>query len=97
MIADTQIAGQSLKVQAISLTLIPDQVWMGCAEYDVRKIWKLFQNRRNGTKHLLDPLIRREQAKCQPHHTASHVELILILVGIHERDIGDTVCDHVDF
>ena len=45
---------------------------------------------------MLDALVGRKQPERKRHQPAANAELILVLIGIDERRVGDAVRDQVD-
>ena len=76
--------------------MLAHQVGMGGAQHDIDDVGKLGQDFRQRLQHMLDSLVGREQAEGEQHQPAFHAELILVEIGVHERDIGDAVGDDVN-
>ena len=56
----------------------------------------LRQNRRQCPNHVLNPLVRRQQAECEQHELALRAKPVFEIVGIHERKIGHAVRNNID-
>ena len=69
---------------------------MGRAKDDVNKLGEFLKDRRHGAKHVLDPLVRRDQAECQGDRSSFDTELLLAKVGGDERSIGNAMGDQID-
>ena len=50
---------------AIGLTLVPNQIGVGCAEHDVDRVRASFQDRGHGVDHDLDALAGGQQSERQ--------------------------------
>ena len=51
---------------------------------------------RQRVEHVLDALVRREQPERQQHQPALHAELVLVVIRIDERHVGNAVRDEID-
>ena len=88
VLLDLVLLGQPFQAEPVGFALLAHQVGMGGAQHDVNHVGKLRQDLRQRLEHVLDSLVRREQAEGEQHHPAFHAELVLVEVRIHERDVG---------
>src|SRR6202023_479044 len=93
-----QVAGfrQALKTQAIALAVARDKVWMRGAQNYIDHLRMPFMNTRYCLNHVFDAFALTNQAEGQEHSLPFHAELILVEIWVHERQIRNTVRDHVD-
>src|SRR5262249_52000361 len=91
-----QLLRQTLEVESIRLALPAQDVRMRRSQDDVDHVGTLGQHLRKRLDDVLDSLARGKQSEGQEDHPALHAELILEVIGIYERNIGNTVGDHVD-
>ena len=93
---DAEVTGQSFQAQAIGFTLGAHEIRMRRPQNDVHEIGKLSQHGRNRPQRMLDPLVRREQAKGQSNLLALDAELVFEKIGVDERHVGNAMGDHRD-
>ncbi len=96
VLLDAQVLGQPLEADPIAFPLLAEEVGMRCAQHDVNEVGILLEDRRHGAEHVLDPLVRRQQAERQGDILALDVELILVELGIDKRHVGDAMGDQID-
>jgi len=64
---------------------------------DVNDILVLRQDLWERLDHILNSLVRREQAEREQHCFPFHTKAVLVEIGIQEWQIGNTMWNHVDF
>ncbi len=88
-----QVAGLALQAQAVALALLAQDVRVRGAQDDVAEVGELLHDGGQRTQGVLDALARAQQPERQQHLAPLHVELALVLRGLHQRDLGHAVVD----
>ncbi len=91
-----EIFGQPLQAQAVSLALVAQQIRMRLAQHDVNDVGKFADDVRQCAQRKLDALVRREQTEREQHLFARHAELVLEIIRVGERHVGNAVRDEID-
>jgi hypothetical protein len=97
LLPHAELLSEPFEPEAVALAVVAHQVRVRGAEDEINRVGKLFENRRHRADHVLDALVRRQQAECQQHLLAFNLELILVEIRVDERHVGDAVVDDVDF
>ncbi|MGH7967269.1 MAG: hypothetical protein ACREIC_00935, partial [Limisphaerales bacterium] len=69
---------------------------MRLAQHDVNDVGKLRQDLWQRIEHVFDALVRREQAEGQQHLFARHHELVIEIIRVGERHVGDAMRDEIN-
>ncbi len=70
---------------------------MRLAQHDIDGIGKFPDDVRQRAQRILDALVRREQAEREQHLLARHAKLVLEIIWVGERHVGNAVRDEVNF
>ena len=87
---------ERLQVLAILIPFASENVRVSRARHDVNDILVFRQDLRHRFDHVLDSLVRGEQAEGEENRLSLHTEPVLIEIRINERQVGNSVGNHVD-
>src|SRR6202011_5087454 len=93
---NSKIVRQLLQVNAVFVTLAPQDMRVSCASNHVNNIAVARQNVWQSLDDIFYALIGREQAKREQNVFSFRSEPILVEVGISERQIGDAMWNQID-
>ena len=96
MLLHAEVFGQPLQAQAVGLALVAQQIRMRLAQHDVNDVGKFADDVRQRAQRVLDALVRREQAEGEQHLLARHAELVLEIIRVGERHVGNAVRDEIN-
>ena len=96
VLRDAQSRREALERCPISFSVVFLYVGVRHAQDQVYELGVLFHDLRHGGDHVLYALIRREQPESGRNNAALHAELVLVVVGVHEREVGNAVMDERD-
>src|SRR5450830_279468 len=88
---DAQLVGPPLQEEPVLLALLRFHGRMGRAENSIDDVGKSCDYFRHRLDHVLDALPLAEQAEGQQDRPALEAPLHLVIIGIAERHVGDTV------
>ena len=91
-----EVFGQPLQAQAVSLALVAQQIRMRLAQHDVNDVGKFPDDVRQRPQRILDALVRRQQSEREQHLLARHAELVLEIIRVGERHVGNAVRDEIN-
>src|SRR3546814_8950130 len=74
MILNAEVLRQPLKRGAELLSIVPDQIGMGCAQHNVKNIGMLLHDSRQSADNMVISLVLRDQAKGQQYSTSGKPE-----------------------
>ena len=91
-----EVFGQPLQAQAVSFTLVAQQIRMRLAQHDVNDVGKFPDDVRQRAQGILDALVRRQQTEREQHLLARHAELVFEIIRVGKRHVGNAVRNEVN-
>ncbi len=91
---DAEALGAALEAEAIRLTVVLFDVWVGRAEHDVERLWAARDDLRQRVDDMLDALVGRQEPKGQ--NDGPVLDADLMFAPARGRGVGDPMVDEVD-
>ena len=93
---DLVLFGQDFQAETIGLAALRQLVGMRRAQDDINDVREFRQNLRESVQDMLNSLVGRKQPEGEQHRPSFHAKLVLVIIGIHKRDVGNAMRNEVD-
>lgn len=96
MVADAKLLGQGPQALTIALAFTAPDMRMRHSGHNIDHFRMASQNRRQSPNYVFDALVWRQKSERKQYRLAFRTKLVFEVVRIHERQIRNTVRDHIN-
>ena len=96
VLLDFVLLGQDFEAETVGLTALAQLVRMRGAQDDINNVREFRQNLRQSVQHMLNSLVRRKQPEREQHNPSFHAKLVLVIIRIDKRYVGNAMRDEID-